>query len=102
MQAFAAEKHGLELVLRPNKRRFGCIVLRDLPATQAMDLKARLAELSVLEPKGKHDPDRDQYKWALENPKGSTVVLSVYAERQPQSIILALESKGDPNECPSS
>lgn len=97
MQTFASELHDVELLLRPNKKRFGCLITRELSAADAANLTTQLSGLSSLSPKGKHKPGRSQYKWTLATPKGSGVVLTVYAERQPQTIILALESKGDPN-----
>ena len=97
MQTFASEEHGLEMLLRPEKGGFGCLILKQLPKADARVLYESVTGIGELQPKGKQKPGDDRYKWSLSAPKGSEVVLSIEKDDDPQTIILALESKGDPN-----
>jgi hypothetical protein len=87
----------LELVLRPNRNRFGCLLLTELGESEVTALRHAFAANPRLAPKGKHESGSTRYRWTLAEPKGSEVVVTVNYGPDRASTIIALESNGAPD-----
>jgi hypothetical protein len=82
---------------RPNKSRFGCLLLPNLSETDLAALPAALGRLPGLTAKGKQSPGASRSKWSIAAPKGSEIVLTLNYGPDSKSAIIALESNGNPN-----
>ena len=88
----------VELLLRPEKKGFGCLVVYELAdtSTTTQTLAGAISALPGLALKGS-GKDKVRVSWSLTAPAGSEVKLTVYPKMSPRAPILALESKGNPN-----
>lgn len=88
----------VELLLRPEKKGFGCLVTYSLsePNTTTEVLAGAISALPGLTMKGS-GKGKTRMTWMFAQPAGSQVQLTVYQDMTPRAPILALESKGSSN-----
>ena len=88
----------VELLLRPEKKGFGCLVtypLNDSSMTTER-LAGAISGLPGLALKGSSKA-KTRVNWTVSQPTGSEVQLTIYQDMNPRAPILALESKGSSN-----
>lgn len=88
----------VELLLRSEKKGFGCLVTYQLgdSGTTTEKLAGAISALPGLALKG-DGKAKTRVSWTVAQPAGSMVQLTVYQDMNPRAPILALESKGSSN-----
>lgn len=95
METFSSD--GVEMLLRPGKKEFGCLILFKLPqGAKSGPLAQAIGALPGLSTKGDIGEDPTRVNWTAAAPKGSKVVLTADYGPAGNTVILALESKGSP------